>query len=87
MIGPAADGGFYLLGLRICPPGLFGELPWSAPTTFDAMRERLEERRLQVAVLERWFDVDRPEDLDRLRSMLARGEVEAPETAEFLAEE
>ena len=37
-----------------------------------------------VSVLDAWFDVDRAEDLDRLRSMMGRGELHATETARFL---
>jgi glycosyltransferase A (GT-A) superfamily protein (DUF2064 family) len=84
VIGPADDGGFYLLGLRTCPERLLAGLPWSAPDTFARTIERLRERGLRVEVLERWFDVDRPEDLDRLRALIQRGEIHAPSTARLL---
>jgi hypothetical protein len=38
-----------------------------------------------VEVLERWFDVDRAEDLERLRVLLRSGEIDAPQTARLLA--
>jgi rSAM/selenodomain-associated transferase 1 len=84
VLGPAEDGGFYLLGLRRCPGRLLEDLPWSRPTTFAATRDRLLAHGMTVAVLEPWFDVDRPEDLDRLRGQLARGEVRAEATARLL---
>ncbi len=84
VIGPADDGGFYLLGLRTCPVRLLAGLPWSAPDTFARTTERLRERGLRVEVLERWFDVDRPEDLDRLRALIQRGDIHAPSTARLL---
>jgi glycosyltransferase A (GT-A) superfamily protein (DUF2064 family) len=85
VIGPCDDGGFYLLGLRRLPGGLLADLPWSAPTTFAATLARLRGRGLEPAVLETWFDIDVPEDLDRMRSLLARGEVSAPAPASALA--
>jgi rSAM/selenodomain-associated transferase 1 len=85
VIGPADDGGFYLLGLRACPEGLLADLPWSAPDTFARTVGRLRERRGRVEVLEPWFDVDRPEDLEKLRDLLRSGEIVAPRTARLLA--
>lgn len=84
VLGPSDDGGFYLLGMRRCPPGLLERLPWSEPTTFAATGARLEERGLAVRVLEPWFDVDRPDDLERLQSAIANGTLHAPATARLL---
>lgn len=84
VIGPADDGGFYLLGLRACPEGLLSDLPWSSSDTYTRTLERLRSRGLRVEVLERWFDVDRVEDLDRLRDALRNGEIDAPRTARLL---
>jgi uncharacterized protein len=84
VIGPADDGGFYLLGLRACPEGLLSDLPWSSCDTFTRTAGRLRARGLRVEVLEGWFDVDRVEDLDRLRAALRSGEIDAPRTARLL---
>lgn len=84
VLGPCEDGGFYLLGLRRCPPGLLRELPWSATDTFLKTLSRLRERGLETAVIAPWFDVDRPADLACLRALIARGEVHAPHTARAL---
>ncbi|HET9683091.1 MAG TPA: hypothetical protein VFP15_03250, partial [Gemmatimonadaceae bacterium] len=75
---------FYLLGLRACPEGLLSDLPWSSSDTYTRTLERLRSRGLRVEVLERWFDVDRVEDLDRLRDALRNGEIDAPRTARLL---
>jgi rSAM/selenodomain-associated transferase 1 len=85
VIGPADDGGFYLLGLRACPEGLLADLPWSAPDTFVRTVVRLRAHGLRLEVLEPWFDVDRPEDLDRLRELIRNSEIVAPSTARLLA--
>ena len=58
VLGPAVDGGYYLIGLRRCEPGLLGGLPWSQPSTFAATRARLVARGYTVAEIPAWFDVD-----------------------------
>ena len=84
-LGPAEDGGFYLLALRSCPPGLLADLPWSADDTSARTLERLRARGLLTAVLDPWFDVDRPEDLVRLRGLIETGQLIAPRTQATLA--
>ncbi len=84
VIGPSDDGGFYLLGLKRCPDGLLRGLPWSRSDTCEHTIARLKSRGFRVGVLERWFDVDLPADLERLSKLLASGAVSAPETAAAL---
>ena len=84
VLGPAHDGGFYLLGLRRCPRGLLADLPWSHPETCERTLARLQSAGFRVALLEPWFDVDEPADLLRLHAMLTSGEVDAPCTAALL---
>ncbi len=86
VIGPCTDGGFYLLGLRRCPPGLLAGIPWSQPETYVYTLSRLQSAGFTVHVLEPWFDVDRPEDLAALRRMMADGDGAAPETTRRLQE-
>src|SRR5438067_1122711 len=62
-IGPAEDGGFYLLALRRCPEGLLRDLPWSSVDTLHATLKRLRVLGLRTTLLDPWFDVDRVEDL------------------------
>jgi rSAM/selenodomain-associated transferase 1 len=85
VLGPSEDGGFYLLGLKECPEGLLAGLPWSERTTSAATLSRLLGRGLAATTLEPWFDVDRPEDLERLRSSIDRGATHAPATARLLS--
>ena len=80
VLGPAPDGGFYLLGLRRCPPGLFSALPWSSAETCAMFLRRLQERRFSVAELEPLFDVDTPEDLLLLAAHLNADPSAAPAT-------
>jgi len=85
VLGPAQDGGFYLLGLRRCPRGLLNGLRWGHRRVLEQTRARLRQRGLRVALLEAWFDVDRPGDLARLGRLLEAGEVRAKATVRELA--
>ena len=85
VLGPCEDGGFYLIGLKRCPPGVLRNLPWSASDTCAQTRKRLREMEFKTKVLPIWFDVDRARDLRRLGWLLSRGKIAAPETANVLA--
>jgi rSAM/selenodomain-associated transferase 1 len=85
-IGPCTDGGFYLLGLAHCPRGLLRGVKWSASDTCARTIERLRAHELAPVVLDEGFDVDRPDDLARLRGMLDRGEARAMHTLAALRE-
>jgi rSAM/selenodomain-associated transferase 1 len=84
VLGPCEDGGFYLLGVHECPAGLLAGIPWSQSTTFTCTLERLRERGLKVTVLDLWYDIDRPEDLEHLLAQIASGETTAPYTGRVL---
>ncbi|MDE0957724.1 MAG: TIGR04282 family arsenosugar biosynthesis glycosyltransferase [Planctomycetota bacterium] len=86
VVGPGCDGGFYLLGLRHCPEGLLVGLPWSQKNTRMALLERLERFQLETHSIESWFDVDHPEDLERLIRGIEREQITAPATAAILAQ-
>ncbi len=87
VIGRSEDGGFYLLGLRSCWPGLFAGLPWSCCETAEAMNKRLEEHGMTVGQIAAGFDVDTPDDLRRLAEELWRNPDGAPETRAWLSRE
>jgi hypothetical protein len=78
VIIPAEDGGYCAIGLAAGVPvrEVFLEIPWSTPFVLSATRMRLAALGLEEAVLEPTYDVDRPEDLDRLRRDLARRDPE-----------
>ncbi|MFM1895937.1 MAG: hypothetical protein RLZZ385_1011 [Pseudomonadota bacterium] len=69
VIGPAEDGGYVLLGLRRCVPELFEDLPWGTERVLGMSLERLSRLGLQPVLLPALWDVDRPEDLDRLSGL------------------
>ncbi len=63
VIGPATDGGYYLIGLRRPAPALFDGVAWGTPAVLAQTLERSAGAGLRVAQLEPLDDVDRPEDL------------------------
>jgi rSAM/selenodomain-associated transferase 1 len=85
VIGPSDDGGYYLIGLRAPRPELFTGIAWSTDTVFDATIARARAAGLSTAVVPSWFDVDTPEDLDRLASSLEEPGARAPHTRRVLA--
>jgi len=66
VLGPAEDGGYWLIGLSRHAAELFRDLPWSTPAVLDATRDRLRALRWRWHELPTRWDVDRPEDLHRL---------------------
>jgi rSAM/selenodomain-associated transferase 1 len=86
VLGPARDGGYYLIGLRDDTPGLFARMPWGGATLCARTLARARRLRLRVARLDPWYDVDRPADLERLsRDITGRKRALAPRTAAVLA--
>jgi hypothetical protein len=73
-LGPATDGGYWLLALRRPEPELFRDVPWSTPDVFRVTLERAATRGLGVHVLRTLGDVDTVEDLRadwaRVRALL-----------------
>ena len=63
VLGPATDGGYYLIGLRRPAPELFTGIPWGSERVLDDTLRRAGELSLKVSLLETLSDVDRPEDL------------------------
>ena len=66
VLGPASDGGYYLIGMNREFPLLFSRIPWS---TWNVLRKTLqtaEKLGLSVEILEELSDVDRPEDLKHI---------------------
>ncbi len=75
VLGPTADGGYYLIGLRreAVVPALFEGVPWSTGEVFTATLERCRRAGLEVALLPAGHDVDVAADLKGLAQRLAAG--------------
>ena len=64
VLGPADDGGFWLLGLRRPDPDLLLGVPMSTPGTGEAQRNRLLQAGLRVATAPALRDVDTAPDAE-----------------------
>jgi uncharacterized protein len=58
VLGPATDGGYYLIGLKAPYRQLFSNMPWSTPNLLRLTVERAREIGLSVTTLPTWYDVD-----------------------------
>lgn len=88
VIGPAEDGGYYLIGVRRSEPALFAGIEWSTERVFEQQMSALRALRARTRVLGSSYDVDVPSDLDRLARELNESEAlraAAPRTARFCA--
>jgi rSAM/selenodomain-associated transferase 1 len=70
---PAEDGGYCAIGLSAGVPAaeVFREVPWSTAAVLATTLERLVASGIRHRVLPGGYDVDRPEDVDRLSRELA----------------
>ena len=71
VLGPAADGGYYLIALRRPCPALFEGIDWGTPRVLEQTVDRLRQAGLSLHLLPVWYDVDTPDDLAFLRGDLA----------------
>lgn len=66
VIGPAEDGGYYLIGLRQLELSLFHDIPWGTGIVLERTRERMHALGWGWKELSPLWDLDRPDDLSRL---------------------
>jgi len=67
VIVPVEDGGYALIGMREPMPALFADMPWSTAGVMAETRRRLLRLSLSWREPARLWDIDRPEDIERLR--------------------
>jgi uncharacterized protein len=66
MLGPAFDGGYYLIGLKQPLPELFADIPWSSDQVLKLTQEKAASLRLKTGLIQPWRDVDTLADLQAL---------------------
>jgi rSAM/selenodomain-associated transferase 1 len=71
VLGPARDGGYYLLALKVEVAQLFDRIPWGTGGVLSETRARAETLGLRTTELETLGDIDTPEDLVREWDALA----------------
>ena len=80
VIGPAEDGGYWAIGCRAPHPRMFAGVEWSSPLTLAQTEAALAACGLAPGRLSEHWDVDTPEDVDRL----AAEEHLPPQTRQWL---
>jgi uncharacterized protein len=68
VLGPAHDGGYYLIGLArnvssSCCRNLFRHIPWSTPQVLSMTLKQVQEQKLHLHMLSKLHDIDTAEDL------------------------
>lgn len=66
VVGPARDGGYYLIGLKQANRRLFDQMPWGTATVFQETASRLQQLEMDWLRLREHGDVDTPDDYRRL---------------------
>jgi rSAM/selenodomain-associated transferase 1 len=84
VIGPAEDGGYYLIGVTAAQPRLFEDVAWSTSSVLPTTLARVEKLGLRHQLLPPWFDVDTEYDLERLRQEMKADPSGAARTYAFL---
>lgn len=68
VIGPALDGGYYLIGFKsdTFVPEVFEGIPWGTAGVFDRTMDIFRQNKVRVSILPPWRDIDTYEDLKEL---------------------
>ncbi len=83
-IGPAEDGGYYLLAMNGFIPEIFRGVTYSHANVFSEARDRIAASGASLTVLPEWYDVDTPAQLRRLCADIAKiGDI-APRTTNYI---
>jgi uncharacterized protein len=85
VLGPAEDGGYYLIGATRSHPQLFEEIPWGTSQVLERTCKAAEALGIAVERISQWYDVDSPSDLRRLWRGVAVAEGIARYTRTWLA--
>ncbi len=70
VLGPALDGGYYLVGVRGAVPDIFSGVAWGTPRVLEQTLARLRAAEIAYELGPWWYDVDTPRDLALLRMHL-----------------
>lgn len=90
VLGPATDGGYYLLGVRGACPRIFDRIDWSTAQVLQQTVDQVVERRAVLGLLPPWYDIDHEHDLyllrGHIRAMQASGQQAGVPRTEALIE-
>jgi rSAM/selenodomain-associated transferase 1 len=77
VIGPARDGGYYLIGMKSQQPRIFHHISWGSGDVLHETLSRVKELNLTFSVLTQLRDLDRAEDLASLGRLRKSGECQS----------
>ena len=83
-LGPAADGGYYLIGMNRFAPEIFSGIPWSTGEVLSRTLERARLLGINTSLLPEWRDVDEADDLEALEERLSPDATRARHTRKYL---
>ncbi len=84
VIGPATDGGYYLIGMSQLQPKLFEDVNWGSENVLTETLARAGEARLTISQLPLWHDIDSPQDLEKLKLEIKADSTLANNTRKYL---
>lgn len=84
VLGPATDGGYYLIALKAPHAELFAHIDWSTARAAAQTRAAAQGLGLEMAEIAPWYDVDDPASLAQLVRDCRANSGAAPATAEWL---
>jgi len=71
VIGPASDGGYYLIGMGKVLPQLFSQIPWSTENVFPFTLQRINQDNISHFILPVLSDIDTEEDWINLKNLIS----------------
>ena len=87
VLGPAEDGGYYLIALKRIIPELFFEIPWSTEKVLSETLSRAQNLGLKIKLLPTLFDIDNYDNLQKLiKTLESLPKTSCPATRKALAE-
>ncbi|MFC1667792.1 TIGR04282 family arsenosugar biosynthesis glycosyltransferase [Chlamydiota bacterium] len=86
VIGPAQDGGYYLLGMKRYYPEIFTDIEWSTATVFTQTAEQMRKSQLDFSVLSVLSDIDTYHDLHTLKKDLSSRQVNSDRLLQIISE-
>jgi rSAM/selenodomain-associated transferase 1 len=75
-LGPAADGGYYLVGLKEPAPEIFDGVEWGGHLVLEQTLEHIKQQELALSLMPLWYDIDTAASLQLLCDMIRARRIE-----------
>lgn len=84
VVGPATDGGFYLIGMDKVHPQILEKMDWDTENTLSQLKNRAGHSKFEITLLPEWYDVDTPADIEHLRLEIKAEKINPKNTGRYL---